>query len=415
MKNVIRINMNFSFVNVARFTMCALCVSAAVLVSCNNPDDPSNPSATLETISITAPTVTAENRTVVDKAGEFSYADKADATVRMTFKNAEPATKDSAIVINLASKVTWAATPAKLALTGDLVLAPTLSGAEKITLKYGSLEIKDFFTVANTDFKVTRSGKSADMPFFGFNNVEAVGNATNEVSFVTEAGKNYQVNTLTQKFRFTHSDETTKEVEFVVMEARLDITGVTPQLVSVEEISRKVGEDFNSITYVIRHNYNFGNPVDKEIVINYGVTFFGLKIDNLYFLKKDWTIVNYVPASSEIIRELTNNFDGYSIMYVVKRYMYKFSFKEDISGDISEQTVEYAEMNYVTGGLPPLKLSFELTATADFVLGGSIGEVTIDDGTVFDEYKATCNFYVKCDDAVSTFPLTNRRVLVKKE
>jgi uncharacterized lipoprotein YehR (DUF1307 family) len=62
-----------------------------VLSSCGDKEEP-KPPVSLETISITAPVVTEVNRTVTDKVGEFSYADKADAVVKMTFKNAEPAT-----------------------------------------------------------------------------------------------------------------------------------------------------------------------------------------------------------------------------------------------------------------------------------------------------------------------------------
>ena len=57
-------------------------------------DNPPQPSSVLESLTITEPTVKPENRTITDKASEYSYADKADATVKMTFKNAEPATKD---------------------------------------------------------------------------------------------------------------------------------------------------------------------------------------------------------------------------------------------------------------------------------------------------------------------------------
>jgi hypothetical protein len=184
----------------------------------------------------------AADRVTTDQAGEFAYTDKADATVKMTFTGAEP--KDSAIVINLTSKVTWLTTPPKRDLTGDLTLVPTLSGTDKITVKYGALEAADFFTVANTAFQVTRSGRTAEMPFFGFSKVETAGNATNAVTYAIEGDKSYEVNTLTQTFKFTHSDGTTKDVDIVVMEARKDMTGVERQLVDYEEISKGEYEEF---------------------------------------------------------------------------------------------------------------------------------------------------------------------------
>ena len=142
--------------NLGAFVLCAAIAAGCGKDPKNDPapePDPQPPAAALQTITITAPTVTEANRTVTDKAGEYSYADKADAIVKMTFTNADPATKDSAIVINLSSKVTWLAEPAKLALDGDMpALAPALSGTDKITVKYGALEATDFFTVANTQF-----------------------------------------------------------------------------------------------------------------------------------------------------------------------------------------------------------------------------------------------------------------------
>ena len=249
--------------------------AAVLLAACGkdepkNDPDPSKPFVGLESITITAPTVKDANRTIVDKAGEFSYADKADATVKMTFKNAEP--KDSAIVIPLTSKITWPATSAPVALTGEPVLTPTVSGTDKITIKYGTLEFKDFLTVTNTAFKLTRSGKSADMPFFGFTKVEAVGDATNEVTYATEGGKNYQISTLTQKFKLTHSDETTKEVEAVVLKLKFDVTGVTPKLVRYEEVKEKFFTELTidqifempavGYNYTVRRHYDIGAPSD---------------------------------------------------------------------------------------------------------------------------------------------------------
>ena len=231
-------------------------MTLSAITSCDKKDDPEppKPSTTLESISVTAPTVKEENRTIVDKAGEFSYTDKADATVKMTFKNAEPASKDSAIVANLTSKVTWPTTPPQVALTGELVLTPTLTGTDKITVKYGTLEFKDFLTISNTELKVTRSGKTADMPFFGFNKVEAFGDATSEMTYVTEGDKNYRLNTLTQKFKITHSDGTTKEIE-TKLAVRVE-SGVSTQgkLKKVEVINWKAEYDANVDGY--KNTYN---------------------------------------------------------------------------------------------------------------------------------------------------------------
>lgn len=110
--------------------------------SCGGDDpeepEPPAPAVSLESLSITAPTVKDANRTVTGKAGEYSYRDQADATVRMAFRNAEPAAKDSAIVIPLVSKVTRTAPVTKAALAGDLVLTPVLGGTDRISVKYGS-------------------------------------------------------------------------------------------------------------------------------------------------------------------------------------------------------------------------------------------------------------------------------------
>ena len=252
-----------------------LIFAAALLCAACGKDNEngSKSSSNLESITITAPTVKEANRTIVDKAGEFSYADKADATVKMVFKNVEPATKDSAVVVNLTSKVTWLTTPAEVALTGALpALTPTLSGTDKITVKYGSFEAKDFLTVANTEYSVTRSGKTAKMPSFGFSKVEAVGEAVNEVTYTTEGGKNYQISTLTQKFKLTHSDETTKEVEAVVLKLKFDVTGVTPKLVRYEEVKEKFFTELTidqifempavGYNYTVRRHYDIGAPSD---------------------------------------------------------------------------------------------------------------------------------------------------------
>lgn len=204
-----------SFKNVVRFG--AIMMSIAIVAGCGNDDD-TKPAAKLETISITAPVARVADRTITDRTGEFAYTDKANATVKMTFANAEP--KDSSIVINnLNSRVTWLTTPKKFSPSGTLTYTPTLTGTNKITVRYGALVVTDLFTVTNTAFSVTRSGKSADMPFFGFLKVEAVGDVVYQIVWSNETGITYEVHTLTQKFRLMHSDGTTKEVEFIVLES----------------------------------------------------------------------------------------------------------------------------------------------------------------------------------------------------
>ena len=184
------------------------------------------------------------------------------------------------------------------------------------------------------------------MAFFGFDKVEPVGNAIVKTTYITESDKNFQVNILTQKFKLIHSGETSK------------------------------------------------------IVIHYGVDF-GISrpiIYDIYLLKRDWTIDNYVPASSEVTKDLTNDFDGYSIMYVVKDYLYKFSFKESYGSKTFEHTISYAEMSYVTGGVPPLKL----TATTDVVLYDLVHTSTID-GMPFESYSCIYHVYIRCDDDSKLF------------
>ena len=201
--------------NLRNVAAIAACLAVTVMAGCGK-DDNKPPAAILETISITEPVARAADRTITDQAGEFAYTDKANVTVKMTFANAEP--KDSAIVINLTSRVTWNTTPKKFNVSGDLTTNPKLSGTDKITVRYGNLEVTDLFTVTNTPFTIKRSGKSAEMPFFGFSNVEAVGNATYKVTWSNSSGTTIEEHSLTQKFRITHSDGTSKEVEFVVLE-----------------------------------------------------------------------------------------------------------------------------------------------------------------------------------------------------
>lgn len=249
-----------------------LCVCVAFAACGKDPDpepDPPKPSTSLESLTLTEPTVKATDRQITDKAGEFGYSnDKVEAKLTMTFKNATPATKDSTVTLSqIAYNVKWLTTPAKVTLTGDIVLTPTLSGTNKLALKYGTLEVKDFFTVTNATLSFTRSGKTAKIEDFGFK-VEAVGNATNVVTYVTESGKTYEVNTLTQPFKLTHKDGTSKDITIPVIEARKDITGVKPTLVSLTEKSSKP-EVFNpgdgsrfKYTYTVTRNYSDGAAKD---------------------------------------------------------------------------------------------------------------------------------------------------------
>ncbi|MDR2927345.1 MAG: hypothetical protein LBV41_03975 [Cytophagaceae bacterium] len=365
----------------ARVFAMAVCVClVAFLASCDKPDDPEpdpKPSSSLESISITAPTVKDANRTITDKAGEFSYADKADATVKMTFKNAEPAAKDSAIVIDLVSKVTWLTTVTKVALAGDLVLTPTLTGTDKISVKYGTLEVKDLFTVSNTSFKVTRSGKSADMPFFGFNKVEAIGEATNEVTYVTESGKDYTVNTLTQTFKLSHSDGTTKEVEVKVLEAKMDITGVTPVLVGYEELKDKFSQTVEIVdpatpmerkvavySYTVRRNYSVGAPSDTTFTYVFEPQI-NIPFASYIFSQLDSWPNNLVFEAEEIIEEnvallsstnVTSNLkvDLYKGEYGIK---YKYLILEDFSKLVAFSFVFPKELKYSEKDMEAITLS----------------------------------------------------------
>ena len=339
--------------------LCAVCFA---LVSCGKDPDPPKPSTTLETISITAPTVKEANRTITDKVGEYSYADKADATVKMTFKNAEPATKDSAVVANLTSKIVWLTTPVEVALTGALpTLKPTLSGTDKITVKYGTFEAKDFFTVTNTEYSVTRSGVTAKMPFFGFSKVEAVGDAVNAVTYATEDGKNYEINTFTQKAKITHTDGTTKEVDIVLMKLKKEVSKV---LVSyAEDKSKFVGtltyyssEDYQiySMKHVVVNSYNTGEK--EEVVIN------SSDIDYVYGTYSNSTIGESWDFSELVFKKISSktgtavvdgNLTKIPIEEKIQWYM-PIAKEDQLRIDF---TLVYTDFVYKDGGLEALTLT----------------------------------------------------------
>jgi hypothetical protein len=208
--------------SIFRQTAIALMIAlVAFTAACSGDDpvepDPPKPSSSLETISITAPAVKDANRTITDKAGEFSYSDKADATVKMTFRNAEPAAKDSAIVIDLVSKAAWSVTPITIsALTGEIVQARITTTANNagLTFDFGAFKLENVVKFTNPSYTFTEGGKSAQLPFYGFNEGDNAGmEPVVVITSATEGGKVYKVITITQAFKLKHSDGTlSKEV-----------------------------------------------------------------------------------------------------------------------------------------------------------------------------------------------------------
>ena len=117
-----------------------------------------------------------------------------------------------------------------------------------------------------------------------------------------------------------------------------------------------------------------------------------------------------------MVSEQTVNYDGYSLIRVVKLHTCELAFKEDYNKYKYEHLVQYRETSYTSGGLPPLKLGLELTANVDVTLGSHIG-TSNSSGMVWDIYDpSTFNFNFGFDGVVvRTIVLAPVTTNIKKE
>ena len=345
-------------------------MALGAITGCKDKD--TEPTEEITGLTVNPPVVKDRNETV--EATKLVYEDKVEITGVLDKKIGDKTEKvEVKKEATLKSEASWSATTTiNSALAGETAVKATITAsATGLTFDFGSFKIADAVKFTNPKYTFTESGKSAEMPLFGFNAGETSANAVVETKTVAEGGKNYTVTTVAQPFKIKHADGTLSKECSIKFERKDEITG--PTLVGYEEYKSKFNAtlfyqpgayDYDcDINYTILRNYNIGAPEEVNITRRHLTTFSDLSAgDRAMWGSNTWDLKN--PKITFLEKKSEGNPKLKDKITAQKVYVdYNVVFENSESGiesltDGVEFVVRltYFEHSYADGGLPELKL-----------------------------------------------------------